>query len=818
METNTIEFQIGATGLGRINLFTGAFELLESDAKVEVVTTQHSGRVVSVALKQKVNTDVPLRLILAITYNGDSRVVTEAETGTITKYVLNKEGEIITTRVESNGHVGIAINNHTNLVDMDTNFDKTLTVVKTTPTVVTQTVFNKVNGKPVKVKEAEIKITQESDARGNIVKEIIESGEEKPQTIRYQYDHQNRIAKTIIDDELVTRVSYKNTGKVNSLTLHNSKDPMTIFGYENNSQGSGIAKDISYVEEDGFLKELKSNSAKIGYEYDDWGNLVAISYNGKPYVKFETSASVESNIVKAAYANGASMRTTSTKSGEILSVEKRSTPTGQWELLAPEQLQEQSHNNVEVKKELDGMGRIKKLRTPFSNETFCYMSNPRGMATAVMNQHNVSFQYGLGLTTMQNSHQHDRCGNIVRAKEHGSVFQNYEYDELNRLVNDNGTRMTYDVSGNILQRGQNKYEYIGDQMISFNGQKCKYDEIGNPTTYRDVLVRWSLRDMTRFGDVDFRYNGSGLLVEKTHGSNKTKIKWSNGFITDEEREINGDTITIQYLYGDDELLGFKLKRKDESERTFWYIKNIQNDIVAILEQTQKGLTKVAQYNYDAYGNCEVNNLTSENIGELNSFRYRGYFYDATIGKYYLRTRWYDPETGRFMNMDDISILEQTVAFPNGLNLYIYAGNNPVMNVDENGMIFRRVLRGIGNVAQTIVNGMTSVIRTGANLILNPTSVTNTLTGGASNPAPVKVGPPSNKLKPIDGLDHFPQIYGGFPGVSPERYRGPTVAESISNAFRNVNNALPLPFMPRVFLPRQQQRQGMWRSTSGWRII
>jgi len=91
-----------------------------------------------------------------------------------------------------------------------------------------------------------------------------------------------------------------------------------------------------------------------------------------------------------------------------------------------------------------------------------------------------------------------------------------------------------------------------------------------------------------------------------------------------------------------------------------------------------------------------------------------------------------------------------------------------------------------------------------------------LTGGASNPAPAKITLPKNSRQ-FHGLGHFPQIYDGFPGVSPERDRGPTVAENIGNVFRNVNNALPLPFMPRVFLPRSPQGRGM-RRNFGWRVL
>ena len=114
-------------------------------------------------------------------------------------------------------------------------------------------------------------------------------------------------------------------------------------------------------------------------------------------------------------------------------------------------------------------------------------------------------------------------------------------------------------------------------------------------------------------------------------------------------------------------------------------KNIQGDVTHIY--TKEG-NLVVHYSYDAWGNCKVytadgtldTNLGS--IGNANPFRYRGYYYDSETALYYLNTRYYDPETARFINADDISYLDPETI--NGLNLYAYCGDNPVMRTDANG--------------------------------------------------------------------------------------------------------------------------------------
>ena len=50
----------------------------------------------------------------------------------------------------------------------------------------------------------------------------------------------------------------------------------------------------------------------------------------------------------------------------------------------------------------------------------------------------------------------------------------------------------------------------------------------------------------------------------------------------------------------------------------------------------------------------------------------------------MNSRYYDPQIGRFINADDVSILAEGKDFFNGLNLYVYCGNNPIMNTDESG--------------------------------------------------------------------------------------------------------------------------------------
>ena len=104
---------------------------------------------------------------------------------------------------------------------------------------------------------------------------------------------------------------------------------------------------------------------------------------------------------------------------------------------------------------------------------------------------------------------------------------------------------------------------------------------------------------------------------------------------------------------------------------------------------------MVKYRYDAWGKCKVLDATgaeitdNTHIGILNPFRYRSYYFDHGIGLYFLKTRYYDPEIGRFMTIDDLSYLDPESI--NGLNLYAYCGNNPVMYADPSGHRWHNII-------------------------------------------------------------------------------------------------------------------------------
>ena len=75
--------------------------------------------------------------------------------------------------------------------------------------------------------------------------------------------------------------------------------------------------------------------------------------------------------------------------------------------------------------------------------------------------------------------------------------------------------------------------------------------------------------------------------------------------------------------------------------------------------------------------------STDNLGTINPFRYRSYYFDNETGWYYLNSRYYNPQLGRFVTMDEVEYLGASGSLL-GYNLYSYCGNNPVNMVHPSG--------------------------------------------------------------------------------------------------------------------------------------
>ena len=319
------------------------------------------------------------------------------------------------------------------------------------------------------------------------------------------------------------------------------------------------------------------------------------------------------------------------------------------------------------------------------------------------------------------NYTYDEMGNITTVCENGELVVRYTYDDLCRLVREDNKRLNktvvfvYDNNGNILVRREyaftlvsqatlacttevpvtHLYVYDGDRLISYDDQTFYYTSMSCPEVYIGKEMDWDkdgrlMACYTKDNKViSFTYDSHGRRATKSIMNGTTTL-----FTYSRENNLIAQSNGLSFLYDHTGVMGMKY-----NNATYFYRKNAQGDVLALLDQEGNVLAK---YIYDAWGNHRIvdedgvdidENSPYNGIAQANPFRYRSYYFDTETGFYYLPARYYDPSICRFISRDDHSYLDPESI--NGLNLYAYCLNNPVMNFDPSGHKWYNILGWIG---------------------------------------------------------------------------------------------------------------------------
>ena len=202
--------------------------------------------------------------------------------------------------------------------------------------------------------------------------------------------------------------------------------------------------------------------------------------------------------------------------------------------------------------------------------------------------------------------------------------------------------------------------------------------MGNPLNDGTRAYTWEhgrqLASLTMDGVTwNYTYNADGMRTQRTNGQRTYTYTY------------NGDKLTYMtvdgylHLYFAYDASGVPMS-VTYNGTTYYYVTNVQGDVIGILDSTG---AQVATYAYDAWGNPlpGTESQTSE-IGTLNPLRYRSYVYDSETKLYYLQSRYYNPETGRFINADAFASTGQGLL---GNNMFAYCTNNPIAYIDPDGL-------------------------------------------------------------------------------------------------------------------------------------
>jgi RHS repeat-associated protein len=346
-------------------------------------------------------------------------------------------------------------------------------------------------------------------------------------------------------------------------------------------------------------------------------------------------------------------------------------------------------NNTEEVRIYDTLNRLKELSNKRTTDNvllskYVYTLDKVGnrkTATETVNGQNRSLAY-----TYDDLYR--LTEEVITDATNGNRTSGYAYDAVgnrqSKTINGVKTTYTYDANDRLLNEKVN-----GATTVSYsydnNGSTLTKTENGVTTTYtwndEKRLVSVTVGNTQQ---VEYTYNDQGIRVSSKVNGVETRYLLDEGNTANvwEEYSPNG-SVQASYLYGRD------LITQTQGTQTSYYLVDGLGS-TRLLTDTQGQILN--SYGYEAFGE-KINQSGSTD----NKYQYAGEQFDAVLGDYYLRQRFYDTSSGRFGRMDTY---EGILREPLTLHKYTYAHNNPVAGTDPSGFSFESTLLGL-TLAQKI---------------------------------------------------------------------------------------------------------------------
>ncbi len=578
--------------------------------------------------------------------------------------------------------------------------------------------------------------------------------------VSYSYDSFDNMTEIVRGDGMKYVLAYNQFHNLESIGIDGKTEKLIKYTYKN---GNGRLKAMTYanghtmkaiynsvgqmVAEKWFETAAQAASstatpiAHYKYVYDGEGNIVqSINFGGKKCYNYEyeeskiiratesdivvsgeiVTSKVVVNTVKYYYATDGKMtkKVITSKDGSVQTVYYETTDDNTVVKFNAGGRTITSHSKTDIfgRKVFDEI----QLGTGFVSRQFSYH------AGEVTEEHKDNSKLKSSATTQlvsqivlsdgrTLSYEYDAAERITKVTDSVDGVTEYTYDALGQLLTEtvNGVivnEMVYDNYGNIKTKNGIEYTYDGtwkDLLTKVGDQTISYDAQGNPTSYLGHMLTWEKgRQLKSFDDIQYTYNANGIRTSKIINGVKHTYILDGSKILREEWDGNA---RVPLYDNEDSVCGILY-----NDVPYYFVKNLQGDIIAIVDANAD---VVARYAYDAWGVCTVTQDTSDcQIGTINPFRYRGYYYDEETELYYLQSRYYDPTVARFVSSD---VIENVVVVndASGVNLYSYCQNNAVNDFDGNRAIsWNKILSVFNKLGEKAKNILEQLID-GANWLL-----------------------------------------------------------------------------------------------------
>ncbi|MEA5620583.1 DUF4114 domain-containing protein [Cronbergia sp. UHCC 0137] len=536
----------------------------------------------------------------------------------------------------------------------------------------------------------------------------------------FQYDPLNRLIGVV--DALNNQTTYERDLNGNLIRQTDANGRNTRFTYDE-------------------LNRIATTTLPLGQTstntYDALGNLVQVNdFNGN-VLNYDYDGLQQ--LTEVSLADGTALETfTYTPTGLVATTEDERGLT-QFTYDGLDQLTSRiDPDGAEIVYLYDADGNVAALTTPAGTVSYNYdgvgnldtVTDREGLVTdydydAVGNLIQTTFPNGViethqydvldriqQLTTTDNSNNiltsytytFDNVGNRLSETDNTGRVTNYTYDDLYRVtevevtdstLGDETTTYTYNAVGNIQTKidssGTTTYTYDeNDRLLQeeSNGQVITYtyDEAGNRIDKRvnGIIVEvynWNIQgelagatitEGETTTNVVYQYNTNGIRVSQTVDGDETRFlidTTQQEFAQVIEEYSPGGIIQVVYTHGND-----LISQTRDTEKGFYHADSLGS--VRLLTDIAGNVANA--YLYDPYGSV-INQLEVQE----NAYKFTGEQFDSELENYYLRARYYNPATGRFVSRDPFAgFLER----PLSLNDYLYGEGNPINAIDPSGEV------------------------------------------------------------------------------------------------------------------------------------
>ena len=473
-----------------------------------------------------------------------------------------------------------------------------------------------------------------------------------------------------------------NNGRLQKMTFGN--DQTVQYSYDKfdrttKEQYNNVTYEYAYDASGQLAKQTSTAGEEYNYEYDSLGRLIRSNeYNDGTFEqRTEHIYDASNRLTKQSWYNAGGTTTMSYA---------YSTTTG---LLSSLNATVQN-SSLPVTYTYQGTNQLRsKAIGSVMTKAYNYCYNEDGGYRASLPDYVNYRDSSSNLIYGDNCH-YDSNGRLVKILDSGSSTTTraiYGYDQQGQLtsatVGGTSYTYTYDTAGNIQSKkvGSTTTNYTygnsawRDLLTAYNGGSITYSG-GNPTKYYDgSTFTWTQGRRlatAKVGstNISYTYDMAGVRSSKTVGSTKYDFTTLSGLVT---RQTGGGK-TIDFVYDENnQPLAMKY-----NNTLYYYVLNAQGDVVRIVNSSR---STVASYTYDPWGKIISSSGT---LADINPLRYRGYYYDTETGFYYLQSRYYDPEIGRFINADSYASTDATGLL--STNMFAYCENDPVNKSDPTGEV------------------------------------------------------------------------------------------------------------------------------------